>query len=219
MKKIIICCFILAGLVLPAFAKTMYTSDITAINVRQGNETKFPIIATLKSGQQVTVLESAQGWTKIQLPDGKQGWLITSYLTDEKPADSQPLPLNKKTEEIQQQLNAALKENEALKKENEALKSQLQDSMKKLSYTNVANAPNPKDSEEFLSLKAKFDQLSAEAAEKQKKIEELNRQPAGAGGMKEQNKYYLYMFLAGAGVLILGMMIGASSKRRRSSLL
>jgi SH3 domain protein len=221
MKKMIISFLILVGWALPTFAKTMYTSDITSISVRQGNDTKFPIIATLKSGQEVTILESAQGWTKIQLPDGKQGWLVSSYLTDEKPAAAQAPP-SKRTEDLTQQLNTSIKEVENLKKENQSLKFQLEDYAKKLRDADASKAAYPAKSEEFAALKTNFEKMSAEAAKKDQKIKELEQRTTAAGpspDIKSDYKCYVYMFLAGAGVLLLGMMIGASNKRRRSSLL
>lgn len=218
MKKILITLFILVGLVIPAIAKTMYTSDVTSINVRQGNDTKFPVVATLKSGQEVTVLESSGGWTKIQLANGKQGWLISSYLTDEK-STAAPAPPSKKTEDLTQQLNTSIKEIDNLKKENLSLKFQLEDYAKKLRDMDAANASNSEKSEEVMTLKTKLEKISAEAVKKDQKITELEQHASPEPGIKSDYKCYVYMFLAGAGVLLFGMMIGASSKRRRSSLL
>jgi SH3 domain protein len=201
------------------FAKTMYTSDITEISVRQGRDTSYPVIKTLKSNEPVTVLESSNGWSKIQLPDGKEGWLISSYLTDKAPPSPTAPEAGKKMEQITLQLEATGAENERLKKEIQSLKAQLDNNLKNLANLQASVDGNPADSEEFLALKAKLNTISAEAKEKTDKIKELEKQLAGVGKDPGQYKCYLYLFLAGAGVLLLGMMIGSSAKRRRSSLL
>jgi signal transduction histidine kinase len=120
---------------------------------------------------------------------------------------------------MQLQLKAAHEENERLKKEIQSLKSQLDTSMKSLADLRASANGNPVESEEFLALKAKLDQISADAKDKANRIIELEEQLAGAGKSSNEYKCYLYLFLAGAGVLLLGMMIGSSTKRRRSSLL
>jgi SH3 domain protein len=217
--KVIASLIILFLWVFPVFAKTMYTSDITEISVRQGQDTSFPVIRTLKSNEQVTVLESSNGWSKVQLPDGKEGWIISSYLTEKQPAEPASQDAGKKIDQMTLQLKAAVSENDGLKKEIQALKSQLDINMKNLADIRTSANGKPLESEEFLALKAKADQLAADVKEKTNRINELQQQLAGSGKNSSEYKCYLYLFLAGAGVLLLGMIIGSSTKRRRSSLL
>ena len=104
------------------FAKTMYTSDITEISVRQGRDTSYPIIKTLKSNELVTVLESSNGWSKIQLADGKEGWLVTSYLTDKTPGSAPSPDTEKNMDQMALQIKTTEEENERFKKEIQSLK-------------------------------------------------------------------------------------------------
>jgi SH3 domain protein len=218
-QKVIATLIILIAWGQPIFAKTMYTSDITEISVRQGKDTSYPVIRTLKSNEQVAVLESSNGWSKIQMSDGKEGWLVSSYLTDKHPGNAASPDAEKKTDQISLQLKAAGEENERLTKEIQTLKSQLDINMKNLADLRASTNGKPMESEEFLALKAKADQLTADAKEKAGRINELEQQLAGSGKNPSEYKSYLYFFLAGAGVLLLGMIIGSSNKRRRSSLL
>ncbi len=206
------------GVSAPA-AKTMYTSDTTVINVRKGKDTSFPVIATLKSNEPVTVLESAQGWTKIQLADGTQGWLISSYLSDTPPAQAPSIDNSSKTDHLARQLKVFGEENERLKKQLQSLQTQLDMQSKELSDLRASAKAHPESAKEAAALKAKLDQISIESDAKSKRIAELERQASQAGGDSGRYKCYLYLFLSGAGVLLLGMMIGANTKRRRSSLL
>jgi SH3 domain protein len=203
----------------PVFAKTMYTSDITEISVRQGRDTSYPVIRTLKSNEQVTVLESSNGWSKIQLSDGKEGWLVSSYLTDKAPVVASSPETAKKTDQIALQLKTTGEENERLKKEIQSLKLQIDANEKNMAELRASAGGRPVEAKELQALKAKLDQVSAETKEKSNRISELEQQLAGAGKQQGEYKCYLYLFLAGAGVLLLGMIIGSSTKRRRSSLL
>jgi SH3 domain protein len=203
----------------PVFAKTMYTSDVTEISVRQGRDTSYPVIRTLKSNEQVTVLESSSGWSKIQLPDGKEGWLVSSYLTDKAPASASSPETAKKTDQIALQLKTTGEENERLKKEIQSLKLQIDANEKNVAELRASAGGGPVEAKELQALKTKLDQVSAETKEKSNRISELEQQLAGAGKGQGEYKCYLYLFLAGAGVLLLGMIIGSSTKRRRSSLL
>jgi SH3 domain protein len=219
-KKVILLILIVLVAWAPAvFAKTMYTSDVTEISVRQGRDTSYPIIKTLKSNEPVTVLESSDGWSKIQFADGKEGWLVSSYLTDKTPGSAASPEMEKKTDQMALQLKATGEENERLKNDIQSLKSQLDINMKNIGDLRASTNPNPVESEEFLALKAKLDQISAESQEKTHRINELQQQLAEMGKNPSDYKCYLYLFLAGAGVLLLGMIIGSSTKRRRSSLL
>lgn len=45
------------------------------VNVRQGPSTDSKIIAVVKKGAKLTVLEDKLGWLRVRLEDGKEGWV------------------------------------------------------------------------------------------------------------------------------------------------
>jgi len=73
-----------------------------------------------------------------------------------------------------------------------------------------------KESKDFLNIKTKYDKTSKQLAEQSERVEKLEAEISRLGW--NQN---IRWFLGGAGVLLLGYIIGFFSKRRRrrSSLL
>lgn len=61
-------------------ASTKGTVTASKLNVRSGPGTNYDSIHTLWQGNVVTVIEGSNGWYKIQLSNGKTGWVSGSYL-------------------------------------------------------------------------------------------------------------------------------------------
>ncbi len=51
-----------------------------AVQLRSGPGTEFPAAAALAPGEDVEVVESASGWARVKLSDGREGWVGESYL-------------------------------------------------------------------------------------------------------------------------------------------
>lgn len=68
------------GALAPAARPALATATVTTavLNVRQGPGTQFPIITTVKQGQQVPVLETGNGWAKVST-GATVGWISTKY--------------------------------------------------------------------------------------------------------------------------------------------
>ena len=56
-----------------------YAVTADSLNVRAGGGTSFPVIGTLKNGDEVEVLKFNENWGKIDF-GGKEGWISASYL-------------------------------------------------------------------------------------------------------------------------------------------
>jgi hypothetical protein len=58
------------------------TATVTGnkVNVRTGPGTTFPVVTQVKSGDKVTIKDSAFGWNRIVLPDGSTTGWIASWL-------------------------------------------------------------------------------------------------------------------------------------------
>jgi SH3 domain protein len=67
-------------------AETLYVTDRILLGVHQEAAETSPVIATIPSGTAVTVVERGDDFTNVKLADGKQGWVSSGYLKQEKPA-------------------------------------------------------------------------------------------------------------------------------------
>ena len=58
------------------------TGTVTArsLNVRKGAGTKYSVIASIKKNTKVTILGSKNNWYKVQLSNGKTGWVYKKYV-------------------------------------------------------------------------------------------------------------------------------------------
>lgn len=52
----------------------------TNLNVRSGPSTKYKVVGSLSKNKSVTVLSSSQGWSKVRLPNNKEGWASSKYI-------------------------------------------------------------------------------------------------------------------------------------------
>lgn len=59
------------------YKKVQITAD--SLNVRLENSTNSDVISKLSSGQEVAVVDTKDGWYKIKLSNGKEGWISSSY--------------------------------------------------------------------------------------------------------------------------------------------
>jgi uncharacterized protein YgiM (DUF1202 family) len=63
------------------------------INVRSGPGNGYPVVASVFAGQQVSLLgrNADSTWLKIQLANGQQGWIFTSFVQSTVPINTLPV--------------------------------------------------------------------------------------------------------------------------------
>jgi SH3 domain protein len=199
--------FVFAGIV---YAETMYVKDVLRLPLRTGQSTEYKIIAVIESGLQVEVLQAQEEWTQVRLPNEKEGWVQSRYLTPQPTSKIRLEQLEIKHKNLTAQGAALLEENTNLKQEKKKLSAELADNQKALAKISKDFESLKADSAEFLNLKAKYDATAAELAEKSKKLSTLEEELS-----KLELYNYIKWFLAGSGVLLVGFIVGFSAKRQR----
>jgi SH3 domain protein len=83
-------------------ATTLYVSDELSIPLRTGGSNQYRILKFLQSGAALNVLETdeASGYSRVETADGKEGWVETAKLMQEKSARDRIIYINKKMEQI-----------------------------------------------------------------------------------------------------------------------
>lgn len=211
MKQLMIIGFLLVLLVTPAAAETLYVKGDSGANLRNGNSTRHAVIDTIDPGQALLAIETCNKWTKVRLPDGKEGWMASRLLTDKKPAAIIASELNNKIENLSIESESIQAENERLIIENQSLHEKLKEMFEQMAQTREAHETLIAESADFLALKADLERLSDQLREKTEIIASLEAELAITN-----RSATIHWFLAGAGVLLLGMIIGAAMKRRRT---
>jgi SH3 domain protein len=200
-----------------AWAETKhYINDSMTITMRTGPGTDRKIIALLGVGQEVEILQAENEWTMVRLPNGKEGWVISRFITDQTPNSIQLNVLQNRFNDLQTRSASLLEENKTLSADNKKLSADLTTTETKLKNLNSTYETLKKDSKHFLELQEKYKASTAKLSEQTQKAQKYEDELTKLLWNKN-----IKWFLSGAGVLILGFIIGFSTKRQRrhSSLL
>jgi SH3 domain protein len=209
--------FRLSGLVLllclfsaSVYGETMYVSDILKLTLRTGPSIENKIIAVIESGQMMEVIQYGDEWSKVRLPSGKEGWVLSRYLTTDETNNIKLERLEAMHNNLTIQAAELLEENNRLKTENTRLSAEFEAGQKELVKTKSDYEALKAESAEFLTLKANYNRAASQLAEQTARAKQLEEQLSSL----EMNTYIKW-FLAGSGVLIIGFLIGFSTKRQR----
>ena len=199
-----------------AQAESMYVGEIIEITLRTGPGIDHKVIAMVRSGQVVEVLEPGPEWTGVRLQNEKEGYVLSRFLTNKKPNELLLSELKKKYRALEEKVESLRDENNRQNEENKNLNAEFGKKEKLLARITDAYETLRKESAEFINLKTNYKRLTTELNEQTNRAEEF-----GAALTKLQKRQIFRWVLTGAGILLVGFLIGMSSRRqrRRSSLL
>ncbi len=195
-----------------ATAEMKYVNDRLEITVRSGPGVEYRILRSLPAGTKLETIETKDNWSRVQLPGGLEGWVLSRYLSETMPASQKYAALKEKCGPLEKQLADLKSENQALKAENQSLSNEIEGLREELSETKERYEQLEASSTDYLTLQSKNEELSAQLKKKNKKIDSLETKLSDSF-LSEALKW----FLSGAGVLLIGIIIGATNKRKRSS--
>lgn len=104
-------------LLFPAFcqAQDLYVSDYREVMVRTGPSLRNKIIAVLKTGDTVTLIrEAEEDYYLVALPDGREGYILEGYVTEQIPPAHQVRLLEDQVARQNQELARLREENTLL---------------------------------------------------------------------------------------------------------
>jgi SH3 domain protein len=197
-------------------AETRYVSEVREITLRTGPGAEYKITAMVKSGTPMTILEESENWAHVELADDKEGWVLTQFLQTKVPDSIQ-------LEKLQRTHASLSSETDTLRSENRDLKERLATLTKELDscqngYTSLTSTHETlkAESADFLELQKTFKNTEKELVTQKEKADRLENE---LSSLINDNR--LKWFLLGAGVLLVGIILGFITKpqRRRSSLL
>ncbi len=195
-----------------AAGSTRYVNDELIITLRAGQGSEYKILKSLSSGTRLELLEEADGtdFSKVRTDGGTEGWVRSWYLsktptakllladavrkaesleTENKALRASSSSSTKTNKNLQQQLNQFEKENARLLKEN----IKLQD---------LASRP--------IELERENKHLTAEIS----RVKQENKLLADENSALRQSSVQKW-FMAGSGVLIVGIIFGLVLPRLR----
>ncbi len=196
-------------------AQTKYVSEVREITLRTGPGVDYKIIEMIKSGTPMTVLEETGDWTRIQIGDDKDGWVLSRFLQNKVPDSVTLKKLQGTYSALKDEADTLKEENRALMENSEKLTAELSQCRNGLDALNTAHETLKNESADFLELQADHKKAMAELSEQREKVGQLENELSNVYSDKRMN-----WFLIGAGVLLIGIIIGFITKpqRRRSVL-
>jgi SH3 domain protein len=99
-------------------AEEMYIVDYFKIMVRRQPGEEYKIIEQLPSNEKVRLIKTEGDWAKISSGNGRTGWVLKRYLTEELPKTIQMAKLERKIKNQAKKIEALEKENMSIKQKN-----------------------------------------------------------------------------------------------------
>ena len=198
---------LLAALLLPvsAFAESAWVTDQFEITLRSGPSTSNAIQLMVGSGTRLEVLErdADSGYTRVRTQGGTEGWVLTRYLMNEASAreqletltgqltnaNSRGSSLDSQLRAIRSEHNTANRKIEELEREKAAVETELAEIRRTAANVLSINEQNKSLRDELTAAQIRADTLEQE-----------NR------ALASQTKRY--WFMAGALVLLVGILLG-----------
>jgi SH3 domain protein len=188
-----------------------YVADEFRITMRRGPAASFKVVRMLKTGMKLTLLEKGDlGWDRVRAKNGAEGWVLRRFVQKEAPAKIQVVEIKTALEKMQKErdslkdqlqvVNQGLTGYEGMEQE---LKKKYQDTEAELQQLKEVSGQSMLLNEQNLELLKRAEEAEEQLAQVSLENENL---------VKRSDTNF---FLAGAAVLVLGVIIGAILFRRR----
>lgn len=182
---------------------TAFITDSLRLALRAGPAADQRSLGVVESGQTVEIVKAGEEWTLVRSPAGVEGWVQTRFLTEQPPPKLLAARLLEKSRELEARTAALTAENARLQEENSSCAARFASLQEEFESFR-------RDAGEVESLRARLESLQRELAAKDDAFQRLGELPA-----KVLRPETLYAFLAGAGVLLAGFLLGFFVRRKR----
>ncbi|MCH7537185.1 MAG: TIGR04211 family SH3 domain-containing protein [Proteobacteria bacterium] len=201
-RALLLCLLLIAS---ASFAVPAWVSDEFEITLRSGPSTSNAIQLMVSSGMQLEVLErdAESGYSRVRTPGGTEGWVLTRFLMDERSArerlqrltsqlssaNSRSTTLDTQLTEIRGEYDASNRRIATLEREKAAIEQELA-AIKRT----AANVLGVNEQNTVLMNQLAAEQIRADT------LDQENRQLSS-----QSTRYW---FLAGALVILVGILVG-----------
>lgn len=191
----------------PVGAQNVYVNDVVQVTLRTGPGYDHKILSVLQSGDAVTVLDEGEEWSRVRSADGAEGWLLSRLLTDKEPNVRVLRRLERRLADIE---GGADEQSNRLRQEKRDLENALTETRFELEAARQAHDNLKSEAGEVIETRRALSRTKARLQAQAETLERCRRK------LVEQDRAErLRWFLSGAGVLLLGILIGLGIGRRR----
>lgn len=187
----------------PAFARNMYITDSFSVTLRTGPSGQHRVISVLKSNDEVEVLEEQDDYSKVRLKNGKEGYILSRFLTPDVPKPFVITGLQRQIEKMKKESSDLNEAKRHLGESASQLKSVLSSREKELTKIKRNYDELKSGSTEYIEVKELKDKLEIRNKYLESRTDDLLEENRRL--KKEKNSLW---FASGAGVLLLGWILG-----------
>lgn len=212
---VLFCCSVF--MVTATLAQSLFVAPSAEIAIRRGQGTEYKIVAMVKDGTKVEFLEEDGFYTKIRLNSGKEGWMLSRFLSPDPPLFQVVERLQQENDQLKEKSHTASEKISELTLALENTQQELDSLKSDREQLGEDYETLQRDTADVMQIKKDLEKTSGENSALLDKLAQLETEN---NTLKKDDK--MYWFLAGAGVLILGIIFGkmpGPSRRRKSSLL
>lgn len=198
-------------------ASSLYVAPTAELAIRRGQGTEFKIVAMVKNGAKVDVIEETEHYKKVRLASGKEGWMLGRFLSTDPPLDSVVEKLRREKSKWQEKSSAVNLKIEELTLTLTTTQDELKNLRSEREELGHDYETLQRDTADVVQIKQDLERTAGENGTLLEKLAVVEGQ---YNALKKDSN--MYWFLAGAGVLVVGIILGkmpGPSRRRKSSLL
>lgn len=199
-----------------------YVADVFEVTLRTGPSTSHKIVAMLKSGQAVQVLEEGEGWTRVKVSSGpgagNEGWLLSRFLMKRAPYEALAQKLQQENAELKEKLATLENHWSTAASREKQLSQELAETSQAIESLRSEYETLKEGASEYLELKAQFEETRAALESAEETVKKL--------AMENENLRFsqkIKWFVTGAAVLlcgwVIGLIMGRQQKKRRAAYL
>lgn len=227
---LLIVAFIVSSSINSVFADTRYVSDRLIISVRDGQNQNAAVLGYIETGAPLDILEEKEDLLRIRTEDGIEGWVRAQYIISEKPKVLIIENLKNEITALKKEIETSKNEQDSASNTLSKTKKMYQEEIEELKEeVNINQKFAAKAKSDFIQLNKKHTNLLRHSkntegligeVEKLKKLNaELNTE---AKNLRKDRKNPLksnkiQSFIAGAGVLLFGFILGGSARKKKRS--
>ena len=199
-----------------SFAETRYVSDELVITLRAGQGNTYKVLRTLRSGEQLRILEEDGEFVRVRTKSGLEGWVHSQYLTDVPIAEVRLAAAEKKLARLEREARSLREQADSLQAERNSLKDKLQSA-------ETEKASLEDQAAELKEIAAEPLQLRDKNQAMKNRIDTLESKLASVERINDElrNNSQREWFIIGAGVLgagiFLGLVLPLIRRKNRSS--
>jgi SH3 domain protein len=220
--------FVLACLGLAAWAAfaeagdRAFVSDSLEAPLRSGPSLQHKVIAMLKSGRDLEILQEQEGWSLVRIASKEggvlEGWILSRYLMTRLPWEIQLREVEKENARLTESLTPNAEALNAARLRESQLEKQLNEVNESFSLLKRNYEALTKEAKGFLEMKEAH-AVSQMSLEKCKEALDNIAKELVKLEASERNSWFLSGAAVLFGGLLTGLLLGRMQRRRKSSLI